>query len=90
MDFEVRVRDNLGNDVDDASVSIIASNVDEIWSGTISSIGPGTGTYRECNAGSFSGNNGGGVIVGATARKLRYITGSSSVNATSGNLSECP
>ncbi len=78
----------MGNNVDDAIVYVIANNGSEYWSGIISSAGGGI--YVECNAGSFSGNNGGGTAISVNASKPGYLDGTASAPATQGNLSGCP
>jgi hypothetical protein len=87
LDILVRVRDDLGNPIDGATVMAVASNGNQSWSGTLP--GTGSGYYMVCDVGAFNGRDGGGVQVTVTARKAGYQSGSGSATAGRGNLGSC-
>jgi hypothetical protein len=64
LDIRARVRDDLGNLVDGATVSATAISGNRSWSGGL--VGLGSGIYQVCNVSSFDSGTGIAVTVNAT------------------------
>lgn len=79
IDMRVTLVDGFGNVVSGATVTVSGA-----WSGTLND--SGGGVYTKCNAGSFSGNNGGDVTVTFTATKAGYQSVSVTVTNSEGNF----
>ncbi len=87
MDFEVKIRDNQGQNISGATVEVAVSNGWQSWIGTLDNVS--SNLYRACNQGEFYGAVG-NITVSVTASKSGYVSGSDTVSASMGDIGACP
>lgn len=89
FDIAVTVKDDLGNTIDTATVTGVASGNGGNWSGSIpSALQYGPGIYGQCKNGAFN-DPASGVSITVTASLAGYQTGTLTATATTGYINAC-